>query len=281
MRSIRYSPLLVLAAVWLAPRLARAVETSPAPPAAPSAPSSDSLMLSANGSTLTGASGGGGGSITWLHDFTDGVLGLAGEYQTLANAHWAFGSLNGSVSTGSASAKWTFSGDAHLGSGDIGVYHQLQRFSYDVEGASVAGTFASKLTLQVGAQQYDIYTTHGALPKAALGFLWSRHWQTTASYSKSVTGDLGTELETLRIDHYGTTVNWLLGGATGYVAPAIVNLYTGIDIPAPRLREGYAGISKSFGGSDWSLLADYMKVAGERRITLTLVCTLHPGRSAT
>jgi hypothetical protein len=237
-------------------------------------------MFSANGSTLTGASGGGGGSLGWLHDFSAGVLGLAGEYQTLANAHWEFGSLTGSVSTGTASAKWTFSADAHLGSGDIGVYQGLRRFNYDIEGASVAGTFGGKLTLQLDAQQYDVDTTHGALPKVGLSYLWTPHWQTTASYSRSVTGNLGTELETLRLDHYGRTVNWLLGGATGHVAPAVVNLYTGILQPAPQLREGYLGISKSFSGSDWSILGDYMKVANEKRITLTVVCMLHAGRSA-
>jgi hypothetical protein len=281
MRSLRYSPFVALAAAWLSLQPACAVENSPAPPAAPAAPSIDSLMFSANGSTLTGASGGGGGSITWLHDFSAGVLGLAGEYQTLANAHWAFGSLTGSVSTGSASAKWTFSGDAHLGSGDIGVYRGLRRFNYDVEGAAVAGTFGGKLTVQLDAQQYDVDTTHGALPKVSVGFFWTPHLQTTVSYSRSVTGNLGTQLETLRIDHYGHTVNWLLGGAAGHVAPAVVNLYTGIFEPAPQLREGYLGISKSFLGSDWSILGDYMKVANEKRITLTVVCTLHVGGSAT
>ncbi len=280
MRPLRYSPLVALAAACLS-QPAWAVETSPTPPVPASAPSADSLLFSANGSTLTGASGGGGGSIGWLHDFSAGVLGLAGEYQTLADAHWEFGSLTGAVSTGSASAKWTFSADAHLGSGDIAVFQGLRRFNYDVEGADVAGTFGSKLTLQLDAQQYDVDTTHGALPKVGLGYLWTPHWQTTVSYARSVTGNLGTQLETARIDHYGRSVNWLLGGATGHVAPAVVNLYTGIYEAAPQLREGYLGISKSFAGSDWSILGDYMKVANEKRITLTIVCTLHVGRSAT
>lgn len=276
MRPLRYSPLVALAAACLS-RPVWAVETAPTPPAPASAPSADSLIFSANGSTLTGASGGGGGSVGWLHDFSAGVLGLAGEYQTLADAHWAFGSLTGAVSTGSASAKWTFSADAHLGNGDIAVYQGLRRFNYDVEGADVAGTFGGKLTLQLDAQQYDVDTTHGALPKAVLAYLWTPHWQTTVSYSRSITGNLGTQLETARIDHYGRTVNWLLGGATGHVAPAVVNLYTGILEPAPQLREGYLGITKSFAGSDWSILGDYMKVADEKRITLTVVCTLHVG----
>ncbi len=278
MRPLRYSPLVALAVVWLSPRSAPAAETSAAP-APPAAAAADNLVFSANGSTLTGASGGGGGALTWLHDFSAGVLGVGGEYQTLANAHWAFGSLSGSVSTGSTSAKWTLFGSAQLGSGDIGTLQGLHRFDYRVEGAGVAGTFAGRLTVQLEAHQYDIDTTHGALPKVALGVLWARHVQTTVSYSRSVSGNLGTELETARLDYYGHTMSAFLGGATGHVAPPVVNLYTGLTGAAPRLREGYVGITKSFTRTDWSLLADYLQVAGQKRITLTVVCTLHAGRS--
>lgn len=279
MRPLRYSPVVALAAVWLAPHTARATDSTAVAPAAPSAPSTDSLVISANGSTLTGATGGGGGSLTWLHDFTSGVLGVGGEYQRLADTHWAFGSLSGSVSTGSATDKWAFSADGALGRGDTDTPAGVHRFDYQVAGAGVAVTLAGKLTLQLEGRQYDIDTTHGTLPKAGLGILWSPHWHTTVSYGRSVSGNLGTELETLRLDHYGATVNWLVGGAAGHVAPRIVNIYTGATGPAPQLREGYLGLSKAFGRSDWSILGDYLKVAGERRITLTLVCTLHAGSS--
>lgn len=274
---LRYSLLLALAVASLPQRPAAAVDSSAATPAAPSAPASDNLVFSANGSTLTGASGGGGGSLTWLHDFSSGVLGVGGEYQTLANAHWDFGSLTGSVSTGNASAKWTFSGDVHLGDGDIGSYHGLQRFNYGVEGAGVSGTFGSKLIVQLEDRQYDIDTTHGNMPKVGLGFLWSPHWQTTVSYARSISGNLGTAIETVRVDHYGHAVNWLLGGAAGHVAPPVVNLYTGLTGAAPQYREGYLGLSKGFARSDWAIVGDYLKVANEKRITLTIVCTLHVG----
>jgi len=279
MRLARYSLLAALGAVWLAPGGAAAVDSPAAAPPAPAAPFTDRLVLSANGSTLTGANGGGGGSLTWLHDFDAGVLGIGGEYQRLANAHWAFGSLSGSATAGNAMAKWTFSGDAHLGSGDIGTSPQQHHFNYQVAGAGVAGTFGGKLTVQLEAHQYDIDTTHGALPKAALGFLWTPHLQTTVSYSRSVSGNLGTELETARIAYYGHTVNWQLGAATGHVAPPVVNLYTGLTGSAPQLREGYLGVSKSFARVDWSLVGDYLKVAAQKRITVTLVCTLHIGRA--
>ncbi|HXS20506.1 MAG TPA: hypothetical protein VN735_04705 [Steroidobacteraceae bacterium] len=277
MKPLRSSPLLALAAAWLLPHAAFAVESSAAPPAAPSAPSTNSLVISANGSTLTNASGGGGGSLTWLHDFSSGVLGIGGEYQRLAGAHWQFGSLTGSVSAGNPSARWTFSADGHFGNGEIPVFQGTHRFNYDVEGADVTGTFAGKLTLQVEARQYDIDTTHGTLPKAAVGFLWTPHFQTTVSYAKSFTGNLGTQMETARLDYYGHTVNWLLGAAGGHVAPQVVNIYTGATGAAPQLREGYVGISKAFSRADFSILGDYLKVASEKRITLTIVCTLHAG----
>lgn len=281
MRPSRHLLLIGVALAGLPARLALAADATAAAPAAPSAPAANNLVFSANGSTLTGASGGGGGSLTWLHDFSSGVLGLGGQYQTLADAHWAFGTLSGSVSTGNASAKWTFSGDAELGDGDIGAYQGLQRFNYDVEGADISGTFASKLTVQLEGRQYDVDTTHGTMPKAALGYLWTPHLQTTVSYARSVSGNLGTQIETVRVDHYGRSVNWLLGGAAGHVAPPVVNLYTGLTGAAPQYREGYVGLSKAFAGSDWAILGDYLKVANERRITLTIVCTLHVGRSAT
>jgi len=280
MRPSRYSPLLALTVAWLSPHAACAVDSTAAPPAAPSAPSPNSLVISANGSTLTGASGGGGGSVTWLHDFSSGVLGIGGEYERLAGAHWQFGSLSGSASTGDTSAKWTFSADGHFGNGEIPVFQGTRPFNYDVEGADITGTFAAKLTLQVEARQYDIDTTHGTLPKASVGFLWTPQVQTTISYAKSFTGNLGTQMETARLDYYGHTVNWLLGAAAGHVAPPVVNIYAGTTGTAPQLREGYVGVSKAFWRADWSILGDYLKVAGEKRITLTIVCTLHPGGPA-
>ncbi len=279
MSPVRFTTLALLAPL-LWPRLGSTNDSSAVTPAAPSAASADRIVISANGSTLTGASGGGGGSLSWLHDFSSGVFGIAGEYQTLANAHWAFGSLSGSLTGGSPEDKWTLYGDVHLGEGDIGSYYGLQRFDYDVEGAGVAGTFDGKLTVQAEARQYDIDTAHGNLPKISVGYLWTPHLQTTVSYARSVSGNLGTELATLRLDYFGRTVNWLIGGATGHVAPPIVNFYTGQTGPAPQYREGYLGIVKAFSGFDLSLLGDYLTVSGTRRITLTLVCTLHVGRKA-
>ncbi|HEU5442449.1 MAG TPA: hypothetical protein VFU61_01405, partial [Steroidobacteraceae bacterium] len=63
MRPLRYAPLAAIAAAWLSPQASLAVQSTAVAPAAPSAPSTDSLIFSADGSTLTGASGGAGGSL--------------------------------------------------------------------------------------------------------------------------------------------------------------------------------------------------------------------------
>jgi hypothetical protein len=292
---MRAALLLALAAVW--PALA-AAQTAPSPgassnaapqpepaaaPAAaapPSAPGADRLIISGNGSSLEDPSGGGGGgSLTWLHDFSSGTLGVAGEYQTLDNAHWEFGSLTGSVNLGSPGDKWTLYAEGHEGVGDIGTYFGLRRFDYNVEAAGVDATFAGKVTLGLESRQYDIDTAHGNLPKASVGVLVTPHFETTVSYAHSVTGNLGTQLTTLRFDVFGP-VNWIVGGATGFASPPIVNFETGALGPAPSYREGYLGLSKTFRRLDWAILADYLKLSGVKRYTLTVTCTWHSQRGS-
>src|SRR5262249_11441722 len=61
----------------------------------------DQLVLSGDGSTLTGDHGGGGGSATWLRKFdTGGLIGLGAEYQTIFNSHWMLGTFSGALAFG-------------------------------------------------------------------------------------------------------------------------------------------------------------------------------------
>lgn len=248
---------------------------APAPSTAAAAPLQDRLIVSGNGSTLEDpSSGGGGGSLTWVHDFSSATLGVGGQYQTLADAHWEFGTVTGSLNFGSPGDKWSIYGEADEGVGDIGAYLGLRHFDYDVEAAGVNAAFGGKVTLQLETRQYDIDTAHGNLPKVGLGVLWTPHFQTTVSYARSATGDLGTQLTTLRLDFFGP-INWVVGGATGYASPPIVNFQTGATGVAPTYREGYLGLSKAFRRIDWGILADYLKLGEVKRVTLTLTCTLH------
>ena len=60
--------------------------------------SDDRIAVSADGTTLTGTDGGGGASLGWLHNFdTSTLAGIAIEHQGLSDAHWTFGSVNGSM----------------------------------------------------------------------------------------------------------------------------------------------------------------------------------------
>lgn len=229
----------------------------------------DRLLLSAEGSTLSHASGGGGGSIGWLHDWQNFTVSAGGEYQTLDTAHWAFGSLSGAITIGNLSVY----GETNNGSGNSGLVGTPNRYDYDVEAVGLSAAFDRRFTIQMDTHQFNVDNVHGNLPKIAVGVLLPLQLLTTGSYAHSVTGNLGTELTSLRLDHFGQTVNWLLGGTTGHVPPPIVNLAPEQTAAAQPYHEGYVGISKKYPGTEWSLLADYVSSAGTKRVTLSLSCS--------
>ena len=230
--------------------------------------SDDRLLFSASGATLSVASGGGGGSAGWLHNFNaDNLAGAAVEYDTIANSHWTFGSLNAATTSGPAGARLSLYGEVHEGTGDIGS----RGFDYSVVAAGLIRTFGSHLSLLLEDRQFDIDTSRGNLPKIGLTYLWGPRLQTAVAFQHSVSGNLGTNLGSIRIDAYGKPLNWIVGGAYGQGAPAVFNLQTGAIVPnSGKLKEGFVGTSKSFGRSDVSFIADYLDISGTRRVTLTV-----------
>ena len=260
---ISRAPGLALLAMLACPALALAAE---------GAQTNDRLIASANGSTLTGTNGGGGGSLGWLHNFNAStVVGLAGEYQTLAGSRWKFGSLNLAFGAGQAQRRSNLYAEAHVGNGDDDVH----AYDYAIYAAGLIQNLTRQLSVQVEDKQIDIDTTHGNLPKVGLQFLWSPHWLTAASYSHSVSGNLGTRLGSVRVDHFGKTVNFIVGGAGGKASPAVVDIQTGSVQPGLTLREGFVGVSKPFSRVDVTVLGDYLKLADTERVTLTVNCTVH------
>ena len=238
--------------------------------------SDDRISVSADGATLSGTDGGGGGSLGWLHNFNvDALAGVAVEHQQLADANWTFGSVNASLTGGPAEQRFGIYGEAHEGAGDDAG----KSFRYAIEAAGVTGTFSHRLTAQLEDRQIDVETTRGNLPKAGLSYLWGPQWSTSVSYSYSVSGNLGTRLTAARIDWFGGHVNLLAGGAYGQASPVVFNLQSGVVFPGTRLREGYVGLSKPMTRlhSELSLVADYLDLSGIKRATLTLAYTFHPG----
>lgn len=262
--------------LWLAgtfcPLLTTADEPSPLPAERAHQPD-DRLILTANGSTLTGASGGSGGAVNWLRDLKPGTLIGAGvEYQTIADAHWTFGSLRGSLTLGSeSSAPLTLYGEVHQGSGRIAA----DSFRYSVAAVGISRTLTGGLSLQLEDRQIDIDTSHGNLPKLGFSYVWNPRLLTGVAYAYSVGGNLGTELFSTRIDYYGPNFNLLAGGGAGQADPAVVNLQGGTPLPGRTIKQLFLGVSKPFARAEWMLVGDYLDVAGSERVTLTLSCTIH------
>ncbi len=233
---------------------------------AASSPASDRISLTGNGSTLTGTSGGGGAALAWLHNFdADALLSLGAEHQKLGDAQWTFGSLTGSISGELGGGRYGLYAEGHEGAGDDGP-HALH---YHIEAAGVSGTYFHKLSILIEARRIDVETTHGNLPKVAVSYLWTPHWQTAVSFQDSAGGNLGTRLTSVRIDRFSPVINLLAGGSYGQASPTIIAL--GIVSPGHILREGYVGASRTVARrTDVSLTADYLNLSGSKRATLTL-----------
>jgi hypothetical protein len=241
---------------------------------------SDRLSLTGNADTLSGTNGGAGVALAWLHNFdADTLAGIGAEHQAIANAQWTLGSFDGSVTRGGAEARYTFYADAREGAGDVGS----SAFHYSVVDAGVIGVWSPRWSVQLEDRQIDVATTHGNLPKLGLFYVWDRRWLASASYSYSVSGNLGTRLAAARLQESGARFNPIIGFAFGQAAPPVVDLQTGLLVaPGLTLREGYAGAS--FPVSSWhgelAVIGDYVDLGGSRRAMLTVNFTGHLGPAA-
>jgi hypothetical protein len=244
-------------------------------------PSDDRIAVSVDGSTLTGTNGGGGGSLTWLHNFDPSALaGVAVEHQVLADSQWTFGSVNGAKSFGSENQRYNVYGEVHEGGG----VDDSRSFRYEIEAGGVIGTFNHTLSAQAEDKRVDVENTHGNLPKAGLSYLWGPHLLTTASYQYSVSGNLGTRIEAARIDLYEAKMTFFVGAALGQASPAILDIETsavnkGVPLyaPARELHEEYVGLTKPFARwhSELTVSADYLDLSGIARASLTLTYIFH------
>jgi len=261
--------------VCLAPGvLSCQVATAQQPPAPTGAAAAmdQRLVLSTDGSTLSGGSGGGGGSATWVGSITtDAVIGAGADYQQIASAHWTTGVLSGSLGLGPADHKTHLYAEAHEGSGDIGTH----AFHYSLAVAGVLGALTPRLSVQLEERRIDIDTSHGNLPKLGLSLRVTAQLLASVSYAYSLGGNLGTKLTTLRLDYSGQSLSALAGAAWGPAAPAVFDLFGQVVRPGPTLSEGFVGIGKPVGHTDWLLVGDYQDVGGTRRTSVTLACTVH------
>jgi len=252
---------------------------------AESSTADDRIAVSADGSTLSGTNGGTGESLGWLHNFDAASLaGVAVEHQNLYTAHWTFGSVNGSVTRGPDDQRYSVYGDAHEGTGADGP----REFRYAIESVGVFGTYFHQLSAQLEDREINVDNTHGNLPKAGLSYLWGPHLLTAASYSYSVSGNLGTRLTAVRVDEYNATVNLLAGGAFGQASPIVLGIGPVPNqlvelAPGHRLTEGYVGMSKPLPHlrGEVTIVADYQDVSGIKRVTLTLNYIFHVGHTGT
>jgi hypothetical protein len=235
----------------------------------------DRLTLSGSGSRLQDTDDDGNGvSLNWTHYFTpDLVAGVGAEHQSIAGSQWTFGSLRGSWSRGDSSSRFSLYGEVNYGNGD----EEGRDFDYSVAVLGISQSFTSKFFVLLEGRQIDIDTTHGNLPKLSLTYVWTPSLTTSVSYADSVSGNLGTELTSARVDYYGRYLNLIVGGAWGQADSSVVNLEPGLTLPAQDTREGFLGIGKTFARGEILLLGDYLEFGDSDKVTLILSVTAYLG----
>lgn len=254
-------------AYTLAPARVLAAEIDARPP--------NRLTLSGSGARLTDIDeDGAGGSLNYLHYFTpDVIFGIGGEHQTIADSQWTFGSLRGVVSHGEPQSRFNINAEVNYGDGD----ENGRPFDYLVAVLGLSQSFGGKFSVQLENRHIDIDTTQGNLPKLGLTYLLTPRLAANVSYADSVGGNLGTQLTTVRLDHYGDFMNFLIGGAMGDADPSVVNLQPGLTLPSQDLQQGFVGLGKTFSGGEITLLGDYLELGESEKITVTLSFTLFLG----
>jgi len=236
------------------------------------------LTLSLSGARQDGVDDSGAGSLNYLHYLTPNALfGVGAEHQFIEDATITFGAARAAWGRGEPGSRTTLIGEVLYGEGDDAG----RDFDYQVIAGGITQGLTKQLSLEVEARDFDIDTTHGLLPKLGVSYLWSPRFLTYVSYAKSVSGNLGTELTTGRIDYYGSVVNLKFGGASGRANPAVLILQPGITLPAVQSKQAYAGIGKTFRRGEVLLLADYLETGRVEKVTLTLSFTAYLGSRVT
>jgi hypothetical protein len=233
----------------------------------------DRLLLSGNAATLTDSKGGAGGSLGFLHQATAQLLfGLAGEYQSLADSHWEFGSLNAAYTHAlTTHSLWSVRIEAHEGGGRSSTH----AFDYSIVAGGLGFAVPGGFGFDLEERQIDVDTSHGSLPKFTLSKSWAPHWLTTLAYAHSYGGNLDTEYGLIRVDFYSRDVNLLAGGSFGQVNPVVLDVAGVLHPEARHLKEGFVGITAPLSRVELTLLADDTDLAGIKRFTVTLNMTVH------
>jgi hypothetical protein len=249
-----------------------AITPSPGPPVVQP---DNRIIVSGDWDTLNigGPHAGAGGSLGYLGQPTVNTLvGIGGEYQTLAGSHWEFGSVSGAYSHAlTVATRWNINGEAHEGAGQSGS----TRFKYGIEALGAGLSLPSEVALTAEDRQLDVDTSHGNLPRAGLSKGWGRQWLTSVAYAKSVGGNLATDYGLARIDFISTPVRLLAGASFGHVAPAVLDIQGILRPESQRLTEFFAGVTRPSRIVDLSLLGDRIELASVLRYTVTLTATFH------
>src|SRR5262250_72608 len=106
----------------------------------------------------------------------------------------------GRAGSSDSGTRSSFYGEVTLGDGEV---NGNDPFDYAISAIGLIHSRPGGLSLQLEDRQIDVDQTHGNLPKIGISYLWNPRLLSTIAYADSVSGNLGTQLWTGRVDVYG------------------------------------------------------------------------------
>src|SRR5689334_13151466 len=249
-----------------------------------SAVSSDnSILVTASADRFNSGDLGSNASLDWIHHFASRpglqrthTLGVAAF--SAGDSRWSFAKLGAAYSL---SDSITVQGQASVGGGKAAG----EGFGYQVYDSSVSAKVDPRAYIRLGHQFYQIAGSRSHLLKPGLVLVPTHRVQADLTYARSVSGNIGSQFFSARIDFSTRTIDWLGGFSAGDSTPANLNLEIGSTSHTQNFRDVFMGASFRLPQSVLTVMADFLDTQPGNRSRLTIawkvpIGTLNRGMNA-
>ena len=218
--------------------------------------SDNSLAIDGEWDHYPSASGGGGGSVDWIHSAGRGTI------YTLGIASYAIGGSQWTYGRGGASfhpsRRIFVHSQASLGGGQS----PDKSFAYQIYQADVAYEAAKWALPKIEEQYIRVGSTRGNLLRIGALLVPSTSTSFDLEYGRSVSGNLNTSFTSVRLDHSLGRMRIFTGLVIGEANPAIFNVSVGGSVPAQNIREVFFGLVYYMSRYEFGPRADYLNLGG-------------------
>lgn len=246
-----------------APAIAVAVETSPGTPGGwDETVWHGEVVLSLQRDRLQGSAATESSQVEWIQRYADGFLSLGASRFEIGDSRWSIVEVGGGLRVG---PRWLLEGGVSDGNGETGD----APFSHRLVRGSATRVFGRRGHLKLENLYVDVDRVHGSLARLSAGVRPLARLGYELAYSRSLSGNLGTELWTHRLDLDFREARLFAGVTEGDAAPETLSLVGTGDRGGPS-TELFVGGAASLGRQELILSASRLRSGAVRRDTVVL-----------